>query len=80
MPLENILKCNKVKVLTQDKAKLAEAIKTSPQLELNPEGTSVCRKGNPPVPELNKTGKRKEKDEDDKENADYVKEQDLNDP
>ncbi len=62
---------------------MSEAAKASAKLELNPEGTAVGRKGNPPLPEVAKTGagKRKEKtEEEEKEEAEYLKESDLNDP
>lgn len=80
LPLDTIMKCNKIKNITQDRAKLVEAIKSSDKLELNAEGDGVGRKGNPPLPQLIRTGKRKKEEEDEKENPEYLKEQDLDNP
>ncbi len=80
LDLEAILKCNKVKVLTQDKTVLAKALEGSKKVALNPERTGVIRVGNPPVPELEKSGKRKMKEEEDKANAEYILEKDLDSP
>ena len=67
--------------MTQDSKIVAEAAKASDKLEFNPEGTGIGRKGNPPIPELIHTGKRKEMTkEEEKEDMAYVKEADLNDP
>ncbi len=74
------MNCNKVKNMTKDVSKLVEAIKTSEKLELDADGKSVARKGNPPLPELIKTGKRRKEEEDDKETSEFLKDQDLNDP
>ena len=79
MPIESILKCNKIKTLTTDKAVLIEAVLASDKLELNTEKTEVTRKGGKAVPELEKTGKRKQ-EEDEKEEHDYIKDKDLEDP
>jgi hypothetical protein len=62
--------------MTQDKAKLIEAIKTSTKLELNKELTLISRKGNPPVPELVASGKRKEREEE-KDNPLFITDNDL---
>ena len=78
--LEAIMKCNKIKVLTQDKAVLIKALAGSKKVALNPEQTAVVRIGNPPVPELERTGKRKLKEEEDKANAEYILEKDLDNP
>ena len=75
-----MLKCNKIKALTQDKAVLAKALAGSKKLALNPERTAVLRVGNPPVPELEKSGKRKMKEEEEKANAEYILEKDLDNP
>eukprot|EP00826_Nyctotherus_ovalis_P064886 TRINITY_DN9528_c0_g2_i2.p1 TRINITY_DN9528_c0_g2~~TRINITY_DN9528_c0_g2_i2.p1 ORF type:complete len:257 (-),score=106.35 TRINITY_DN9528_c0_g2_i2:472-1242(-) len=81
LPIEAILKCNKIKALTQNPKVITEAVKGSDKLELNLEETGVGRKGNPPVPELEKTGKRKEATKEDaKEDREYIKESDLNEP
>jgi len=56
-------------------------VKTSEGLELNEKETGVGRKGNPPIPDLEKTGKRKEvPKEDEKDDKEFLKEADLNDP
>ena len=66
--------------MTQDPAQIVEAVNKSAKLELNPEKTNIGRKNNPPVPEFSKTGKRREQPEDEKEEMEYLKESDLNDP
>lgn len=73
------MKCNKIKALTQDKEKMIEAMKTSTKLELDKDLKMVCKKGNPPIPELEKSGKRKEK-EDEKDNPLYITDNDLLNP
>ena len=70
------MKCNKVKALTQDKAKVIEALKTSTKLELNKEKTMVSRKGSPPIPELVSGGKRREREEE-KDNPLFISDNDL---
>ncbi|CAD8098012.1 unnamed protein product [Paramecium sonneborni] len=52
LQLQFILKCNKVKQMKITQEQLIEAIKTSTEVELSPDQTSVRRLNNKPLPEL----------------------------
>lgn len=80
VPLDVIMKCNKIKVLTQDMAQLIEALKSSTKLEVNDTEKTVSRKGSPPIPDLGMAGKRKGKEEEEKGGAEFLKDEDLNNP
>ena len=66
--------------MTTDLERLANALKTSKKLDVSADGKSVTRKGNPPLPEVGKSGKRKDKEEEDKETSEFLKDQDLISP